>query len=116
MGSRVAAVDRLIAATLALGLVAGSLLVLAWRRGWPCAREVADRVDLGWFATAPQQRLWPAAMFLTAVVCLLGGLALLAGNLARHRIGPAVLAGADGGGALAVDLGALAAAVAEDVA
>jgi hypothetical protein len=115
MGRRTAVVDRLIVGLVALLMIGAGVLVIGWRRKWTFATDMADRIDLRWFAQAPDERLWPAAMFVIAVTALVFGLVLLTTNLARHRIGPAMLSGSDEVGSLSVDLGALAGAIAEDL-
>jgi hypothetical protein len=115
MGRMTAAVDRLLAAVTAVLLISAALVVLAWRRELPWARQLADRIDLGELARYPSERWWAGALFAISALALLGAIALLVANLYRHRIGLARLGGSDRDGYVSVDLSAVARAAAEDL-
>ena len=85
----VAAVDRLLAVAVGVGLIAGGGFALAWHYDIEWARETLSRLDRARISQLPEQGWWVPTLAVVACIAAVVALLLLIGNFSPRTTGTA---------------------------
>ena len=89
MKTFIAGVDRLLAITTGLALLAGGGFALAWHYDAPWARETLSRFDRARIAELPDQGWWVPTLAVVVCLAVVTALLLLIGNFSPRTTGTA---------------------------
>lgn len=116
MNTRIAVLDRLIVFLAGLFLLAGGAWAVGLFFDVPVAQAIADRIDFPAWLAAPGKPWFDLVLAAILLVSAAIGGGLIALNLRRYRITRVPSPASDDRGSIAIDLNALAAAIAGDLA